>query len=1781
MDNINTGFFDDPMSLPEMEPVNTNTQFENPFEDVIPSSTVGKIPSSTTDPLGKSLDKVLSKGPSFGAVTAPQFFDWEGSNAERFTNSRYYQELGFNPNRDNETLFGHRQTWGDVMLNAFAGGGDLAWNTFWDSWKGWGRLTNALFSWNASKLMGSPEELEELNKEQNRIMNKYAIFKTPESEGSLFNRQFFGDMVQQSGFALGTIAQFASEELLTMGAASLFKPLTGARLFGGFMRGVKTGELTADAKRLTDVAWKGKTASKLYDGLKFMGKYTPVAGNLFDAGRDLWKTVKEGGGLVETLKEGGIWELGNITFNGLKRTMAEANMAFTESRMEAAGTYAELKARLMQESMNKSGTISADEEQRIEDMAQAGAWSNFRVNAATISIMNRLQFDNLFRKFSANKRAVREMVEDGEDIAEKINKVTGKSARDIAGEGGTIATKKGQPLTQVYDKGILGTFGNVRKIASDFGKETAAWEATKSVGRNLFKWEVSEGVQELIQEGSNNAIKDYYTDLYTTGKANRDKSVNVAIDSLTNVSGLKIFLMGAVTGRLLSPINKAFSFAGDKLLTDKGERKQTEIDRAVAIQNVNSFFADPSRYAPEAIANLKAQNRATQYMEDALANNDKYIYEHAKDSAFAKAVSSAKKLNMLESLTDTIRAYGDHFDEKQFGEAFAGVDFNDDKSRGTVKQYMNKVADEVEAFSDRYDKLKETYSDVIQPEKYTGKFREQAASVRRALDEVVEWIATNEYRAAKSASRGLAILQEASELPTVGQSAHMAFRILGDNDALENEMNLLDQEIASMEPAVKEEERVPVVEKGKEEPAAKEGENELVAKEDENKPPVTKEDKSVPIAKVNNEVSQRLELKKQQRGALEKLKGNLTLFEEGDADNLMDGLRDYIDSKNKEYGIETRAVSNTRMTPNDLEDLYFLLRDYRRLGKDEKNFMDAYAMLADRKKFAHVFMRIHEGLEHVQEEQKKQAPVSSAATDQIATTAIVNPEDEQEKERVSKVGTDIDEYHGFRVNDKITYQKGGKEQGPFDIERISNTRVELFNSKNNEKENLSLDRFDELIQENKVKRLAREGKFNAKLTNGKTLIDGKEGVYIVKVVENGNTYYVLTDAKERVLNDEGGFVNGNERVAKYVGKDEVEGEKLANEGRNKILSLREEQQKGEMKPYTFDGKQLKLDDILIKDDKRYQVKTSKEPETKDGKPFIRLQLLGGTDTNIITANSLEGYQHATEVAATRTKTKKAKANKFKLKVSDVLTNVRGVAKQGESQEVADKRLQEFTRSVTREDFLKNLVIKVSNNPNWRKGKEITHRENQNLQVRGDDIEIQLFYKNEVIGTLPHYAFYQYLDDNGKVVEMSRLTKEQFQQIFDVAPGDITQQLKEVQENYNQAKKAFNEFYTQISSKGNIELDEKAIRKLFKITLSAGDYDWAPKPSVPLKNLRYNGIEGKVVLIARRLARGVKNKLVSNERIITENALNDEQRQALLKRIDEQRLDQAKKDTTKNMGNYLAVVELPNKELRFVPLEMPAYGEKELDEVVKEINEQSKLTRETNITEAQGKKTKEVAKDNDFNDAFSATLAEKLMMSVSPGLEVSVSLNAFGNLEITFFDIDTKSHPTIRLTGKDAKSPLAYTNFKELLTDINKKIAEHDAKQTDLLQLIDLELEANDFKKHLSDKPDFTEIKNLHTLVTEQVVSGGFIKVTYNTDKNNTLEVLLPTTPPPISPRKRGNGQKAVEAGMIEQTQVPAAKSTTEVTAATGQPGQRNLRQLHPQQHNLRQRNLQLIKPEKK
>jgi len=388
-DEIQGSYFQDPsLSIPTAQDMG--------LTDLLLPNLGGQISQAPDDPIKNSLDLFENSPASASTLATPKFFDYEASQADRYVNSKNFGQLGFDPalGQENEYKYGALQTWGDVWSNGLTGMFKLAGNTYIEGWKGWGNLVDAIAStsWSEAKqdLTGTPEELMAADKETKDILNKYAIFSTPESEEGVFNRKFFGDMLQQSGFAVGTIGQFLSEELLTMGLSTQFS-LTKLGLKAPTWAGkvVSKADIAADMVKLGNPIWKSRSISEgLVQGAR---QLIPFA----DTAYTMTKYKKAGAGVLQ---------IASIGAGGLRRTLAEMNMAFTEARMETAGTYGELYNKLYDEELNKTGEApNAESLEAMKQTAMNAAQDNFKINSGILMLSNRLQFDNMFSKFGVGR----------------------------------------------------------------------------------------------------------------------------------------------------------------------------------------------------------------------------------------------------------------------------------------------------------------------------------------------------------------------------------------------------------------------------------------------------------------------------------------------------------------------------------------------------------------------------------------------------------------------------------------------------------------------------------------------------------------------------------------------------------------------------------------------------------------------------------------------------------------------------------------------------------------------------------------------------------------------------------------------------------------------------------------------------------------------------------------------------------------------------------------------------------------------------------------------------------------------------------------------------------------------------------------------------------------------------------------------------------------------------------------------------------------------------------
>ena len=841
--------------------------------------------------------------PTMAAVNKPIVVGPE-SGFKRYAGSENFQQFGYTPSvgDEQEYKYGRAMSWGDVIGNALGGASRLAADTFIEGWKGWGRMADALASWDSSKLMGSPEEQYEMAKRQEDIMNKYAIYDTAESKDSLWNRQFFGNMLQQSGFAVGAGLQFLSEEALTFGLGTGFEAAGLVGLGRTIKNTTKVGELVNDTKKVMDTVTSSERVTNAFANAA--RKIVP----LYGTAEDMVKLGKAGAGAFQLTMTG---------LGGVRRSLGEFNMARSESIFEAAGTYKRMTDDLIQKykDENNGQEPTGEALEKIKQYSEDAAHDNFWTNVGVLSVMNRIQFDNMFKGFNTTRKIFN---------TEAAN-LEGK-AFEVAGE---IAGKEEK---RVFQTGALGRLSAIPEIAKTFGKKTAAWEATKGLGKGLMKFEGSEGLQELIQNASDQGLRDYYTDLYHGNKGYSSKLDNV-LEELwkerpwASTEGMKTFLMGALTGRLISPLTML-----QERTIGRSEYKDKKAQAKEAVSNLNAFYSNPDNWLKESIANVKVQNKAAETMEEAAKNHNKYVFNNIKDSAFGKAIASAIKLDMFESIRDTIKGYGENMNEKEFKEAF-GIEATPE-NRKNVKNFTSEIVNQMEDYHITYENLKDKYGDKVLPELY--KNNKPADYVRmvlakKAVDDAIETLTTNVHKAKQAVKRASGLQTEIGSNPNIGSSSIEVLTKMGSEQATEKHIEMLEQEINQ--------------------------------KEELNKQtPLTAE-----ARKILNDQKEELKLAKKWQQSYKDLLANTDeSYSPTTEGRAYQAFADMVNLFNK------RAENTTAISKEDVDDVFIKFHDYIRLNEDHKSYIDAMNLLADPTNLNLIAQASYKALDEVKEDLKKE-----------------------------------------------------------------------------------------------------------------------------------------------------------------------------------------------------------------------------------------------------------------------------------------------------------------------------------------------------------------------------------------------------------------------------------------------------------------------------------------------------------------------------------------------------------------------------------------------------------------------------------------------------------------------------------------------------------------------------------------------------------------------------------------------------------------------------------------
>lgn len=555
-------------------------------------------------------------------LSQPTYFDPVAKNFNKYKQSDYFNQLGFFAGADNEEIYGNTQTFGNKFSNALSGAFDIAKYQFVDQLKGWGRMTDALTSWDSTKLYGDPEEQD---KEMKDILNRNAIFMNEKDRDSIFNWSKVFNTVQQTGYTFGALAEIAFEELLTFGAATA-------------LQGTKVGRLLKNMSMWgKDAAQLEKTlnqTNKLRTAFREMSEYSaklPVLGNTLDFTTKLAGFGAKNGEDLAALTGRG--------FGAFYRDLRELNAAMTEARAEAGGTYADLRQTLI----NQEGdNLNIEKLNEIDKVARDAAKTNFGINTAIISVSNKIQFDGVFKGIAGAKR--------------------------------------------MFEDGAIGSLGS-KFFSRGFNKATLI-EGLKKRPIAYLKNNLSEALQENLQEASNVGVKQYYEQIYNKEAASFSKALSQGLNSQLSKEGFETFLAGFATGAIVGPTSKGIKWVYNRFSTTKEERQQKQDATNETVKQLNELFSGERGPA------LAKSLLTTKQMQDAALSGDKKSFQDAKDEHIRNTARLLIETGQKDKYFDMLEESSKELSKAEFEEAF-GVDFKSD-GKNSIGEYIGSLKEKVE-----------------------------------------------------------------------------------------------------------------------------------------------------------------------------------------------------------------------------------------------------------------------------------------------------------------------------------------------------------------------------------------------------------------------------------------------------------------------------------------------------------------------------------------------------------------------------------------------------------------------------------------------------------------------------------------------------------------------------------------------------------------------------------------------------------------------------------------------------------------------------------------------------------------------------------------------------------------------------------------------------------------------------------------------------------------------------------------------------------------------------
>jgi len=395
-------------------------------------------------------------------------------------------------------------------------------------------------------------------------------------------------------------------------------------------------------------------------------------------------------------------------FGAFYRDTRENLFALSESQLEGGSTKLDIIEKEIEIFKKKNGGRPPDGQDLIDiyNHADEAGRLDAAINIPLIYVSNRFVFDGIF-----NFRGAKTLIEAAE----------GNATKGVAkGFTWNLAERTFKENAEGLLKSGWKTITRPKALVGSFMKYSQA--------------NFAEGLQELGQEFTSGAIKNYYVGTYADPSLGGKDYMNSSMYSsfgqnIWSKQGVDTFLSGFLMGGATHGAGKLMMntvLGSQKLFLQsrfapktwqeryQNYEKQKAAAKEIVRNSMNEIMSDPEKFFSRRDEMISNQKRANQDMAQADLNNDAQGFHDAKDDKTFDHLFTVLQAGSMSQLRNALRDMKSLSDE-ELKQAYNTTDGA--KAREKLDEYMNR-ADQIER---AYDMVNKKFGNPFNPTKFTKK----------------------------------------------------------------------------------------------------------------------------------------------------------------------------------------------------------------------------------------------------------------------------------------------------------------------------------------------------------------------------------------------------------------------------------------------------------------------------------------------------------------------------------------------------------------------------------------------------------------------------------------------------------------------------------------------------------------------------------------------------------------------------------------------------------------------------------------------------------------------------------------------------------------------------------------------------------------------------------------------------------------------------------------------------------------------------------------------------